>query len=85
VLGLGALPLVAIPHPLAGNNAELVGAKAHAIADEIAFALTADIDVLTTHYASRFRSLTERRLAHGAVCVDAVCAVDPALVARAAD
>ena len=34
VLGMGGLPLLPIPHPLAGNDGALVRAKAEAIADE---------------------------------------------------
>ena len=79
VLGLGALPLIAIPHPLADNAADLVEAKARAIADEVARALTDPVDTLESRYAGRFLSLTERRLDGGLVCVEDVCAVDLAL------
>jgi len=79
VLGLGALPLVAIPHPLAGNSPELVEAKAAAIADEIQHALTDPVAVLESRYAGRFLELTERRLEAGALCIDSICATDPAL------
>ena len=40
VLGMGGLPLLPIPHPLAGNDGALVRAKAEAIADEVLSALT---------------------------------------------
>jgi len=83
VLGMGALPLVAIPHPLAGNNSDLVNAKARAIAEEVASALTDPIDALEARYEGRFLSLATRRLNAGAVCVDAVCAVDPAITGNA--
>ena len=79
VLGLGNLPLVGIPHPLAGNDDALVRAKARAIAVEVMGALTAPPEVLTARYAERFLGLTEKRLDGGAVCVDEVCAIDPAL------
>lgn len=85
VLGIGALPLVAVPHPLAGNGGELVRAKARAVAAEIAAALTGSAEALAERYRARFTRLTERRLAGGAVCVDEVCAVDPALAGRAPD
>lgn len=81
VLGLGSLPLVPIPHPLAGNELALVHAKARAIAAEVVSALTDAPALLASRYAGRFLSLTERRLDGGAVCIDAVCAVDPATTA----
>ena len=80
MLGLGVLPLVSIPHPLAGNDSVLVRAKARAIAAEVAHALTAASEVLAARYTDRFLTLTERRLDGGAVCIDAVCVLDPALV-----
>lgn len=79
MLALGSLPLIPIPHPLAGNDRALVRAKAAAIADEIMQALTDPVAVLAARYAGRFFNLTERRLDGGAVCVDAVCAYDPSL------
>ena len=79
---MGALPLVAIPHPLAGNERDLVGAKARAIAEEVASALTDPVDSICARYAGRFLSLTERRLDSGAVCVDEVCAIDPAIAGQ---
>lgn len=79
VLGIGALPLIALPHPLAGNDAALVAEKASALADEVIAALTGSTAALTSRYAERFVTLTERRLAGGAVCIDSVCVVDPAL------
>ncbi|MEQ8234426.1 MAG: hypothetical protein RLW61_09765 [Gammaproteobacteria bacterium] len=79
MLGLAALPLIAVPHPLAGNDAALVIAKARGVAAEVAFALTAGVAVLGARYENRFHALTERRLTGGAVCVDDVCAVDQAL------
>ncbi|MGE0484557.1 MAG: hypothetical protein AB7Q81_10490 [Gammaproteobacteria bacterium] len=79
VLGLPGLPLIAIPHPLAGNVAALVADKAAAVADEVLAALCGDAASIVTTHAARFTHLTERRLAGGAVCVDAVCAFDPAV------
>jgi hypothetical protein len=81
VLGLAALPLVAVPHPLAGNDAGLVAAKARGIAAEVRFALCAGPTELAARYTSQFVALSERRLSGGAVCVDDVCAVDPAVAA----
>ena len=79
VLGISDLPLIAIPHPLAGNDAALVKLKAAAIVDEIERALTDSIELLSERYEGRFLQLTERRLARGAMCIDDVCAVDGAL------
>jgi hypothetical protein len=79
VLGLGGLPLVPVPHPLAGNQPDLVGAKARGIVSEIVEALTTDPAVLADRHRGRFTRLTQRRLAGGAVCIDEVCAVDLAL------
>ena len=79
VLGLGSLPLLPVPHPLAGNDAVLVRAKARAIAAEVLNALTEPADTLAARHAGRFLALTERRLDGGAVCTDEVCAYDPAL------
>ena len=80
VLGLPALPLIAIPHPLAGNDSELVRAKATAIADEILNALTDPVEAIHARYVDRFLGLTGRRLDGGAVCVDEVCAIDLAVL-----
>lgn len=79
VLGIGALPLIALPHPLAGNDAALVAAKAAALASEVIAALTEPAATLSARYANRFVSLSDRRLEAGAVCVDAVCAIDPVI------
>jgi hypothetical protein len=83
VLGMGALPLVPIPHPLAGNQNGLVAAKARAIAEEVLSALTDPADSIAARYEGRFLSLTERRLDGGAVCVDAACAIDPGVAGKA--
>ena len=80
VLGMGSLPLVPIPHPLAGNESELVGAKARAIVSDVISALTDSVEALSTHYEGQFLSLTDRRLEGGAVCIDEVCVIDPAVV-----
>jgi hypothetical protein len=76
---MGSLPLIALPHPLAGNDAALVAAKAAAVADEVIVALTSPAASLAARYADRFVTLTERRLEGGAVCIDTACAVDPAV------
>ncbi|MDP6184029.1 MAG: hypothetical protein QF609_09440 [Gammaproteobacteria bacterium] len=78
-MGIGALPLIAIPHPLAGNDSELVKAKARAIATEVVTALSDPVESICARYEGRFLSLTERRLDRGAVCVDDACALDPAV------
>ncbi len=82
VLGMVGLPLVPIPHPLAGNERKLVGAKAQAIAEEVASALTDPVESIGARYEERFLSLTERRLDGGAVCVDEICAIDPAIAKK---
>jgi len=76
VLGAPGLPLVAIPHPLADNDASLVAAKAKAIVDEVELALTGDPAGITERYRHRFERLTQRRLEAGRMCLDDVCAVD---------
>lgn len=79
VLGLGGLPLVPVPHPLAGNDAALVSAKAAAIAADVLAALTGDAAAVAAAHRDRFVRLTERRLDGGAVCTDEACALDFAL------
>lgn len=79
VLGMGALPLLAIPHPLAGNDDALVQAKARAISAEVLLALTDSATALAARHSNRFLALTERRLDGGAVCIDEACVVDPGL------
>ena len=84
VLGIGALPLIGVPHPLADNARTLVTAKARGIVEEIECALTATSEALQARYINKFLHLAERRLERGAICVDEVCALDPvALPARA--
>lgn len=73
------LPLIAVPHPLAGNDAALVGAKAAAVADEVRRVLADAAATLAAEYRTRFTTLTERRLAGGAVCIDESCALDVAM------
>ena len=79
VLGLSTLPLIVIPHPLAGNNAQLVAAKASEIANEVAFALRATPNQLADRYREKFLQPTERRLAGGEYCIDTSCRIDPAI------
>jgi hypothetical protein len=83
--GFGGLPLVGIPHPLAGNSAELVRAKASAAAAEVLAALTTSSAELADTYRDRFVRATERRSARGVVCTDEACAVDPASFQRTTD
>lgn len=85
VLGINALPLIALPHPLAGNEVDLVRAKAAAIATEVVAALTDSPEALAARHASRFLAPTERRLSGGAVCVDEACAFDPAIGRQSSD
>ena len=79
VLGMGGLPLLPIPHPLAGNDGALVRAKAEAIADEVLSALTDAPAALAARHGGRFLALTERRMEGGAVCTDEACVYDPGL------
>lgn len=79
VLGLGGLPLLPIPHPLAGNDRALVRAKAEAIAAEVLSALTDAPAALAMRHGGRFLALTERRMEGGAVCTDEACVYDPGL------
>lgn len=76
VLGTPGLPIVAIPHPLADNEADLVAAKGAAIVDEALAALTDDATVVSDRYRDTFTRLTQRRLEAGRLCLDEVCAVD---------
>ena len=85
VLGIESLPLIAIPHPLADNAQALVDAKAQAIAQELALALTASTSEIVQRYSNKFLHLAERRLEGGAICIDEVCAVDPATQQPAPD
>ncbi len=80
VLGLGGLPLIAIPHPLADNGPDLVAAKAAGIVEEIERALTGDAAAIGDEHRDRFRRLTQRRLEGGMVCTDDVCAIDLAML-----
>lgn len=82
---MGGLPLIAIPHPLADNESNLVNAKAKGIAAEIHEALTTNANDLAQRYAAQFLHLAERRLEGGAVCIDEVCAVDPAVPNKSAN
>lgn len=79
VLGAAGLPLVPVPHPLADNQLPLVEAKAAGVVHEVEAALVGDAAEIADAHRHRFQGLTQRRLAGGAVCVDEVCAIDPAL------
>lgn len=79
VLGVNDLPLIAIPHPLAGNDEQLVCAKGAALASEVRAALTGNVENVSRQYVGRFSQLTQRRLAQGAVCLDEACSYDPTL------
>lgn len=76
MLGFPGLPLVPIPHPLAGNLDDLVAAKARGIVDDIVHVLTIDATALAAQQRTRFTRLTQRRMEGGAVCTDDVCAID---------
>ena len=68
------MPLIVVPHPLAGNLADLVDRKVEGVVDEIFDVLTRAAEELEPRYAGRFLKPTERRLSVEAVCNDAVCA-----------
>lgn len=72
MLGYPGLPLVAIPHPLAGNLDDLVTAKARGIVDDIVHVLTSDATLLAARQRTLFTRLTQRRMEGGAVCTDDV-------------
>jgi hypothetical protein len=76
VNGIPGLPLVVIPHPIAGNFADLVRRKAEAVVDEVLQVLTDSEQALVERYQGRFTKPAERRLSPESVCTDAVCAVD---------
>ncbi len=65
-LGMSGVPIVVIPHPLAGNMPEDVRRKAEAIADEVAAILTQPAEKLAQQYRGRFLKLANKRLAVGA-------------------
>ncbi len=79
MLGAPGLPLIAIPHPLADNQPDLVQAKAAAIVDEVFEALTGDADAVADANRNRFVRLTQRRLDGGELCLDDACAIDLAM------
>ena len=68
-----------IPHPIAGNPADLVHRKAEGVVDEVFRVLTESAEELTSRYEGRFAKPAERRISTESVCSDAVCAVDLAL------
>ena len=75
-LSYPGLPLVAVPHPLAGNAPGLVVAKGQAVVDAVLRALTGSPEELADEQRDRFTKLTQRRLEAGALCLDEVCALD---------
>ncbi len=79
VMGMGGLPLVPVPHPLAGNADALVAAKALAVGAEVLAGLTGDAAELAERHRTRFVRLAERRLEGGAMCIDESCALDLAM------
>ncbi|MEW6268101.1 MAG: hypothetical protein AB1689_02240 [Thermodesulfobacteriota bacterium] len=76
--GMGGLPLVVVPHPLADNRPDEVRAKAQAIADEVYAVLTRPAAELDAEYRPLYHRLAEVRLGRRAACLDDVCATDPA-------
>ena len=51
---MGSVPIVVIPHPLAGNKPDEVQRKAEAIADEVIAILTQPAEKLAQEYRGRF-------------------------------
>jgi hypothetical protein len=67
---------VPLPHPLAGNDPELVAAKAAAIVGDLTEALVGDATAVAATHRERFLRLTQRRLESGQLCLDDTCALD---------
>ena len=74
--GSPGLPLIVVPHPLAGNLADLVNRKAEGVVEEIFRVLQHSTEELEAEYEGRFLRPAERRLSVEGVCNDAVCAVE---------
>ena len=51
---MGAIPIAAIPHPLAGNKPDEVQRKAEAVAEEVIAILTQPAEKLAQDYRGRF-------------------------------
>ena len=67
---------MASPHPLAGNQPELVKVKAGFIASVVKRALTSPAATVAAEHQDQFSRLTQRRLEGGAICLDEVCVTD---------
>jgi hypothetical protein len=52
-LGLGGLPIVMVPHPIAGLPAEVARKMGEGIAEEVHHILTTPADALVAEYAAR--------------------------------
>jgi len=61
-LGMGGIPIVVIPHPLAGNKPDEVKKKAAAIADEVIAILTQPAEKLAQEYRERFLKPAEKQI-----------------------
>lgn len=61
-LGMAGIPIVVIPHPLAGNRPDEVERKAAAIADEVVAILTRPAEKLVEEYRGRFRKPAGKRI-----------------------
>ena len=80
VLGFAGLPLIPLPHPLAGNHDDLVVAKARAVAAEVARrARPPTPPTWPTGTGPASSASPSAASTGGAVCTDEVCAVDLAL------
>jgi hypothetical protein len=53
-LAMPEIPITAVPHPLAGNDPDVVRKKAMVVVDEIIHVLTAPADKLGEEYRSRY-------------------------------
>ncbi len=59
---MGSVPIVVIPHPLAGNKPDLVQEKAAAVVDEILAILTQPAEKLAEEYRGRFLKPADKRI-----------------------
>lgn len=61
-LGMGGVPIAVIAHPLAGNNHDMVRAKAAGVVDEIVAILTRPADELAAAYRGRFLTPMRKKI-----------------------
>ncbi len=59
---MGSVPIVVIPHPLAGNKPDVVQEKAAAVVDEILAILIQPAEKLAEEYRGRFLKPADKRI-----------------------